>query len=859
MRSTKRGGRVKYPPSAREPLRLSLATLCFLTLAAVPAADTRWAKSLRKELKKIEISGYRSIGLHYHQVSGDRSAFDTVNYFGQGQRRVTNIGQLQIVGHKVFGMFNFRASIQDDRYQDPQGQTFSLDYDQKGVQVNAGTLPHNLISGNAFVGLNKSLKGIAVGYKRGPVTARVLRSEATGSARTVSISGNNSAGPFYLEASQLVPGTERLQLNGVDLKPGEDYVINYEVGSVTLIQRVLALTDTLVASYEAFGFNDRKGTVQGVGVSLDMGHRQKVTVLGLGQMARGGGALSSRLEKFQGYGPASTPYTLQFEPQPGTPVLVRLDGVIQVLGTDYTFDPSNTAIFYFTRFVPSSSEVAVAYTPRAQSTASGDRANVGIQYSNGFQNKVGTGTLTLTQTTGKLSGPRKSSGIARGATFSLKNPRISLNASWRKVPIGFVAVESVGFNRNENAHSLRVDVQATDKLKWNVEERNSAIQTMSTLGKTSSGRSSTLAGGATYAESDTRNWTFSQTRMLSRTTLGASRLDQTSLFHNRRSGMLEWGLGYEGQSGERPLTQTTSTNVRLDGLKARATYFGNSQWSARGSASVVRVRSGDSSGTGRDYDLNMIFRPKPQLTFSSLYSVSDGGALAQLSGFSNGFGLGYDGNGFSNGSGNSIGSGATNLRSWSNILSYQASPRLGVSASYLLSRQTGNVSSNTETRSTSLGVAVDMLKGYSLNASLDQSSTQFLGSTLPRSTSTSIAAFLTASPSGKLRYQAGLNSYLAGGSSSFRQEGTTAYVTGLYSLAPRHNLIFEWRSARTTGYLGQQESMAGLTYQYRIWQDLSFNASYNFRNTRNLDPGSTTGAYRASSFDFELSYNFMRF
>ncbi|MBL8049027.1 MAG: hypothetical protein JNJ45_10145 [Chthonomonas sp.] len=842
-------------------MKRSLLFALIFTTTLAHSSDPAWVKAVKKEIKKIEVSGYRSVGLHFHGIDGDRSAFNTVNYFGQGSRRVTNIGQIQLTGRKVLGVVNFRANIQDDRFQDPQGQRFSLDYEKNGLIVNAGDLPGSLITGNQFATLNKSLRGVSVGYRKGNFSARAVSSEATGSARTVSVSGNNSAGPYYLQASQLVPGSEKIQLDGVDLRPGEDYAINYEVGSITLVGRVAPLTSVIVASYEAFGFNDRRGRVSGVGAGYDLGDGQRVSVTALRQDARGAGRLSSRLEKFQGFGPASTPYTLQFEPQPGTQIVIRLDGVVQTLGVDFVFDTTNPAIFYFTRFIASSSEVAVLYTPKARSTANGDRANLGLQYTSTIRGKDLTGGVTLSTATGRLSNSATpSNGTARGASLTLRGSKFDLTTSWRRVPNGFVAVESVGFNRNEDGYQSTMEYRPTSRLKLGATTRNSAITSYNSVGNAFGNRSTSAGLTARYDQDSASYWTAERTDVKSRTTLGASNLARTALFVNRRQAKFEWGLGVENQAGRQPLTSTTSQSLLLRGLKLRTTYFGDSRLGLRASASLLRVHAGDQSGTGRDYDIAATYRPNSRLSLSSAYVVSDGGALATLGSFTNGFGIGYDGNGFSNGSSSLFGTGITNLRSWTNVASYSPTDRVSLNASLQQRRATGSVSSNSDTDSYSLGVSVDSLRGYLWSLSLDQSQTRFLGSAVPTSRSTSIAGYLTAAPpKSRLRWQLGFSSFLAGGATTFSQDGLAISGTAVYGLNPRQNLILDIRRSRTTGYLGQDEWSNALTYQYRIWQDLSFNATYTFRNTKNLDPGISTGAYRANSLDFEISYNFSRF
>jgi hypothetical protein len=355
----------------------------------------------RDVLQRIQITGYRQFGFHSHSVVGDRQAFESLTYYGMGDRRFTDTGNMTFTGRNVFGLFNFDMQLQDSRFRDPQGQRISLNYNQGPWAVDAGDIQGSLLNTNTFASLNKSMKGLSAGFKSGRFAVKALRSDTKGSARTISIQGNNSSGPYYLQTSQIIADSEQVQLDGREMVLGKDYVINYEIGAITFIDRLVAPTSTILVSYEALGFNSAPGLVQGVGASYNMGKFGQIGLTHIEQKSRSGGGLSSRIEQFQGFGAPSTPYFLQFEPLETRPVLIRVDGIVQREFIDYNFDAQNRSIFYFRRFMPATANIEVIYTPRPTASVDGDRRVLGFDYRLPFGKNNGS-YIQYSQATGSL-------------------------------------------------------------------------------------------------------------------------------------------------------------------------------------------------------------------------------------------------------------------------------------------------------------------------------------------------------------------------------------------------------------------------------------------------------------------------
>jgi len=840
---------------------LALATVLAGTGVVAHAAETpAWMRYLNREvINRIELTGYRRLGYHLRTVQGDRESYDVTNYYGQGAKPFTNIGQIDFTGRRVFGLFNFRGTILDSRFTDPQGQRFSLDVDRGGVQVSAGDITGSLLNTNPLARMNKSLRGFAVGYRRGNFESKALYSEARGSARTVTIPGNNSAGPFYLQVNQLVQGSEQVRLNDTPLRAGTDYVINYESGFITLVGRVLPPTSVLLVSFEVFGFNERRGQVQGAGVSYDFGRVGRVGLTLARQIARTGGNASTRLEQFQGYGPPSTPYVLLFEPLAGTAITVQVDGISQRPGIDFRFDPINTAIFYLNRFVPGTSTVSVVYTPKPTSTATGDREVTGIDWLIPLGRAGRGGTLTLAQASGRLfNSATPSSGVARSAQLDYRAGAWEVQAQARRIPTGYVSVETRGFSRNETGHEVSLGYRSDSRTKWSLVTGNRSIlqQTASATTGTNTRFSNLRAAVSTVTRRGVP-YEFEVRQQISRTFAGPTRLTIAEASTRQSLGRLDLRLAATRQSGRTPSTSVAGSrrvNVGLTTGTLEASLPVAEKLRLQGSYSLSEIRKDKERGGGRDASMNLDYRPSDVWRATVTYTDSDSGALASLGGFSNGWGLGYDGNGFSGGVNGSLSYGASKVKLATAGVSYTAGS-LTLQANGYQSEQSGAVTNNARTSSVGLGGSYELPAGVRLLARVDRSASRFVGSN-SRTESTTYSLLLDASPPGRWTGQFGFTGLLNGGNSAFGQDGLSFEVNSTYDLGRRQAVIFDATLGNATGYLAQQDTEFGLTYQYRIWSALALNASYRIRRVENKGLNVTSGAYRSQSLDFILDFNF---
>lgn len=813
-------------------------------------------------VKRIQVSGSRSLGYHQHEVDGDRQAFETLTYSGLGGKRFTDIGAISIVGLNVAGLFNFRSTIVNNRFVDPQEEKSSLDYDRKPLTVNIGDVHGTLLNSNRFASFSKYLQGAMARYQSGRFVVKGVTSESKGSAKAISIPGNNSAGPYYLQHSQIVRGSEEIQVDGQPMRLGQDYVINYEIGSISFVGRIIPPTSSIVASFEVLGFNTGLGRVTGVGAEYNFGRLGRIGVTQMSQRTGNSNSLSSRVELFQGSGAPSTPYFLQFEPLQSRPITVKLDGIPQMLGIDYRFDDLNPVIFYFLRFIPFTSTIEVAYTPTPTTTVNGDRDVLGFDYRLPL-GKAGRGYIGYYQATGEQkSDVSPLRGTARGMDGSYRLGNWELRGGIRSVPSGYVSIETRGLNRNEEATDWGARYTGK-KLEVDMRNTNSVIALRQTDAKGDvffrKARAASFRAEARYRPEIGTTWDLEHTRSGSRNAGNQTDLERTKLSTSRTFGRLILNAGLENQQGRGPVAGggAERQSVSLQSTFLDGTYTAGNAWSFRGKIGLNDVKTSSDSGKGQDHLLTASYTPSSKFSISGTYGVSDSGAVSTLGSFDTGFGLGYGGNGFSGGVG---GPGFTAAGADSRFFQlnsrYLIGDRISLLGSAYMSRSAGSITSNSETTGFNFGIDWDLGAGHFMGLSLNKSDTDYVGSASKVDT-TNLNFDVQGRFGNRFSYTAGISIFETGGNNQFAQNSASWDGSLSYRLANRQSLSVSGSIGRTSGYLGQNEDHVALSYAYQIFRNVALVGSYRIRDVRNRSNTESAGAYRSRGFDIVLTTNFV--
>lgn len=837
------------------------------TRASMPNSALKWMND--SIVKRIDISGHRTLGYSMESVSGDTDAYNTLNNYGEGSSRFTDIGDMTVEGHKVLGVLDFQMHYTDNRIQEPDSQQMTLNYARGPVSLSYGDIRGSLVGGNRFASFNKQLNGIMAGFRSGRFQFKAIGSQVRGTSRTVSLQGNNSAGPYYLESGQVLPDTVQVQLDGKTLKLTDDYVVDAQLGAITFVNQVIPPTSTIVATYESADLTGSTGDLEAAGATYDFGRLGQVGFTAMQQTETGTSDSGAIADYFQGYGDPSLPYTLRYQPIPAT-VVVTVDGQTQIQAPsnvpgsgDYYINAADPLQIYFFRPIASTQTIIVKYRPVVSNAVEGDRRTVGFDYRLPLGKKGSGGYIQYSQARGETFNTSNPTGAtARGVDANYRFGDYTFTGSTHDIPTNFVTVETAGFNRNENATQLGL-TYSHKRIDYGVSTTNSSISTATTAVNGTieydNSRYTTADAYIHYSDVGGTRWSLEQSRTASHDPYD-TRLDTTSISANRRFGNLTSSLSTQYQTGSGMITSGTGEamgDVRLETLSLSNTFAAGHGLSFNGKFDVSSIDAGGQSGNGTDVTLGASYKPSDKWSIATTYVRSDSGAVATLGAFASGAGTGYNGSGFSSAtSGDTFSSGVSSLTTFAVSSAVKASDRLNFNVRFNRTRSEGDLASNTESEAYGAGVEWDLGRFTLLSLSLDQTNTDFIGTLGTTSAATTLDCSLLGSPKGKWSYRVGLSSLLSSGSSAYGQNSLSYDASLTYRLAQRQRISFSLTNSSTTGYYAQSDNYFALIHQYQIFRNIALVSSYKIRDVRNLDPTVTTGAYKARGFDFELSFDF---
>lgn len=838
-------------------MRSGRAWVSFALAVVAPAiapAQSEWVKE--KIFDRVKISGSREIGLHFEHISGDQAAYSNTNYGGSGGQRVTDMGYLRIEGRKVANIFNLDLAFQDSRFRDPQDQRMTLGYDEGNWSFGLGDVQGSLLNTNRFTSFSRQLRGFTAGYKAGPLRVKTLRTEARGEPRSVSMQGNNTRGPYYLQSSQILRGSERVSVDGVEQRFGEDYTIDYTLGAIIFENpsgtnsRIIPPSSTIVATYESLSYSGSTGVIEGAGLSYDIKGGGRVGITGLRQTTGGTNRGSSRLESFQGFGPSTTPYTLDFTPNTAAPITVRIDGVLQILNVDYRFDSANPSVFYINRFVPQTSVVDVVYTPATTTSSGGDRSVWSLDYATKLGSRT---TLAVAQAFGALTNTdTPKSGQARSAEMIYDFGKGHVSGSTRAVDDDFVTVQSAGFNRNEKASSLAVDYSPNPGRRWQASLDNSAIASINSTGVVRSRFTRTALSHQVTPKVEGNmplNLTFERTN--NQVGVSETTLDTASLSTSLRRG--RWDTNFSLANSQ----SSGDTKGTVQTLSAQGRYHATDKLNLSFGAQQSRVKSDSGSGVGKEYRLGVDYRPSDKYRAGLTFSDSDSGGVSNLGSLTGGYGYGYSGSGFSSGTTSQTNYSAATGRRLQLDLEARPSDASVMGASLFTIRSEGSVTSNSTTSGANAYASWEASDAFRVLANASYSRTNLLGSpTEP--VATTLGLNVDGALGARWSYSTRVNTLFSSGNGDFDQNSLAYSASLSYRLAQRQSLGFSYQGNRVTGYLPQDDNDWSVNYRYQLWQSLALGLVYRNHSVVNRDPSVSSGAYSASGLHLELSFNFGR-
>ncbi len=851
-------------------LRTTAVLLGCAAATAVGAWDLRaWLD--QKLFSPIKISGSKTLGFHMHDVGGDRSTFDQQNYFGDGDKAVTDRTDLYIRGEKVLGFIDFETRMTNNKFGNPYDRRLTFVYGSKLFDAKLGDLSSaSLHNTNPLTSFSKTMNGATGTLKIGKgYELKLIGSQTRANARTISFPGNNSAGPYYLTGGNIVDGSLRVRVDDVEMKLGADYTVDYQTGLLNFRPGlIIPPTSTIIATYESYGFNDQTGKIMGGSLMLPFFKGLSAEVSAIQQTTNSGSGLGTRTERFYGYGPPATPYDLQFEPliDDAHPILVTIDGVPQQLGINYYFDLNLPFRFYFRFYVDSKQIVQVVYTPKPSSNlaANGDKSVYGVavrwQPLKGLTIQHNIGTSRLDSPTGPVSGS------ARTTQLTFNRGGLSFKAGFNDIPDTFTTISSTGFRRNEKGQTYDLSYDFGKGLRMRASTSHSKVA----LG--AFGSSGTQSGST-----DVATETFGVDYVVGKGTISLNHSKHDSSGVDSGSGNSVDTLRYSTKFGRfTPAIEISNTvssyfsqsaNTR-DKTKTSSVRLSSgwevSSWmtfTTAVSQNMIQGVNGDSNG--RDISVDLSAHPNDKLNFRVGFNDSNSGYY-NYSGYGNGYGDGYGNGGFSGG-GDGYGVGGYGVQQRGYTASAHYAPWSSFSFDINYSKQVANGDNltNSDVQSIGLGFGYTPSTWLRVNSQVQKQSVNFTSGS-GSSNTTLLNLGVSAGPIHRFTVTLDYQRMLTGsnytsdqtGFNSYNQNLNSYYLRLAYDLGPRQRTFFDARSGNTVGYSASDETSWSVGYEYDIMKFVSLVGAYRVRNLNNLDTNNSAYGYSSRSFDVDLSFHF---
>lgn len=456
--------------------------------------------SLGSLLDNVFISGGTSIMSRTFNVSGSQAAQssyrETVNAQGFGTRQIGSFQQnldLTISG-RVLDAFTLDGRFSNTSQNNYFNQAFGINYRAKGTSLNLGDVSASL-PGNEFVSFARTVRGLSFGRDFGNgIRVQGVGSYTQAVARRGTFQGNGTKGPYPLQSSSILEGSERVQLNGVDMVPGQDYQIDYLFGQITFLSgRIVNPEDTVIYSYEAQNYNSSPGLL--TGLRFDLTPKASPYAVGftwLQQKELGGNqGVREITERFPVNNDLGYQYQLASGIETATPVEVRYLDEILVENIDYQLVRGSRFFRLLRKFPPDTAfnatlSLSIKYRPVRQSSVTGDRAimgldgnfrlnpttNIGWQYGrsqNTVQGASGGDAMSLNATFG--SGGRNGIGGWNGTL------------GWRNIGDTYAGIDSTSsaFLRAEKGLRGTLSFRPTSFLSLTTSMNQSQIGNQSTV------------------------------------------------------------------------------------------------------------------------------------------------------------------------------------------------------------------------------------------------------------------------------------------------------------------------------------------------------------------------------------------
>ena len=419
---------------------------------------------------KIKVTGYNTLSLRSENVAGNAESFRSDQYYGRGSNGIYNDTDMT-VDATFFKHFHYETRINNSLFNNPNDPNLNrvkLDYNTKKMRFEWGTLNVGF-QGNSLIDFSRFTNGMQLtNHWTDHFKSQVVYSQTRAETRTISLSGNNSTGPYYVFAGQIVDGSDRVQVNGRELIKGSDFTLDSYSGELNFLKgRVILQSDVIAVTFEAVGYNNNRGTIYGTRMEYLPSKTTRLGFTYVAQNSSGSFASQEQTQTFYGFGSPGAAYTLNAPVDKSRPVTVSVNGIILVPNADFIIDANLTNQIRIVRTVLPTELIQVRYTPLDVNPTPGNRSVLGID------GRISLGKLGGITTEAALSGLSLTGGNVNGQAYQIRadilpSKTLSTNLTFRNINPTFSSIQSPGFNRNEKAVEFNADYNPSDRLRLNL-------------------------------------------------------------------------------------------------------------------------------------------------------------------------------------------------------------------------------------------------------------------------------------------------------------------------------------------------------------------------------------------------------
>jgi hypothetical protein len=616
------------------------------TLAAADAAPSAPRQEATERpahlLSGLQLLGQKTLPFRWVQVSGSENARRA--FKGQASR-TGSMTEMTVMG-RLLDLLDVNWTLSDNAYG-ADNRRIMARVQQGSLDLRVGDVAAGF-DGNSLVPFQRQVRGaVAEQQLSGDTRVTALVSTERAPTRRVVVPGNNTAGPYYLNAFPIDVESVRVRIDDADIAR-DAYTIDAYAGTITFLGgRIVPQTSVLRVHFATRSEGLAGGTLYGARLThqLGGGHTLGVTAMAQEEVAtaRAGDEATGRErldDWLPGHADSAGPYQLRYGPVVAGSERVFVGGVLQQAGIDYVID-ADRGVIQFGRLILSSEPIRVVYRQRV--TVGADPAGQILGVDGRF--KLGKSAQVTAQLARSIGGA-----AATGNALTLEGkvglmedgkgqPRMRLNAALSSIDPGYSPLDGGSFLRNDRGLSLDGEFAVNPYVRlysrWQ-QSRRAVGQGTAFAGELLDARE--LVSGASVCYPGWPTLTIQSSRLNQDGKSGdhaqASDSVRLELGRRRFQAAAEWGRGETKGQPFAYLGAAATAPANTETARLSLGYSPSDRLSLNANGVVSDIRTladgQERESTAKSVDLTATFRASRSVQLNASYVLADSGAPAGI-------------------------------------------------------------------------------------------------------------------------------------------------------------------------------------------------------------------------------------